>query len=161
MNGTHQPRIAIISASSLLSNRNPKEPCDCFFCSQVNKRTERAKAASGSVTGPAKAEAKAERKVISAPGFLIAAGQHMKDRAATYDSPQGERSMETTVKAFNNLKGTNISVKDGWDFMLLLKMVRSDQGDFKADNFEDMVAYAALSGEQASMDAYRKAKQAA
>lgn len=85
----------------------------------------------------------------------------MKDRAATYDSPQGERSMETTVKAFNKLKGTNISVKDGWDFMLLLKMVRSDQGDFKADNFEDMVAYAALSGEQASMDAYRKAKQAA
>lgn len=76
----------------------------------------------------------------------------MTDRAKTYDKPQGERSMEATVKMFNTLKGTKLSAADGWEFMVLLKLVRANQGDFKSDNYEDLVAYAALAGEQASLD---------
>lgn len=89
--------------------------------------------------------------------FLNKASKHMQDRAVTYDAPQGERSMETVVQMFNTLKGTNLSVTDGWEFMMLLKMVRANQGEFKSDNYEDLVAYAALTGEQAAADHQFKA----
>lgn len=88
----------------------------------------------------------------SAAEILEAGAAHMKDRAATYDTPSGERSISKTVSAFNSITGHNITPEQGWLFMTLLKMVRSQQGDFKMDNYEDMAAYAALMGEQASGD---------
>lgn len=36
--------------------------------------------------------------------------------------------------------------------MMFVKAVRSQQGDFKLDNYEDGAAYFALMGEQASAD---------
>lgn len=89
---------------------------------------------------------------IKAPDFLRKGAQHMEDRAATYDQEQGERSIERTVNMFNELTGQNMSAEEGWLFMALLKIVRSQQGPFKADNYEDMAAYAALAGEQAFRD---------
>jgi hypothetical protein len=84
---------------------------------------------------------------------LRAAAQHMEDRAATYDSPGGERSMAKAVNMFNILKGDDYFTTElGWMFMAILKMVRSQQGDFNIDNYEDLAAYAALAAESAAQD---------
>lgn len=91
-----------------------------------------------------------ESEPMIASDFLTLAGKHMNDRAATYNAPEGERSMAKTVEMFNTLKGTELSATDGWEFMMLLKLVRANQGDFKSDNYEDLTAYAALAGEEAS-----------
>lgn len=84
-----------------------------------------------------------------APDFLTAALGHMQDRAATYDKPEGERSMGATVVAFNAATGHALTETQGWIFMVFLKAIRTQQGAFRADNFEDMAAYAGLAGESA------------
>lgn len=81
---------------------------------------------------------------------LNQAQSEMQDRAATYDKPQGERSMANTVAMFNALTGFELSEEQGWKFMCCLKLVRSEQGTFKADNFIDGAAYFGLAGETAS-----------
>jgi hypothetical protein len=79
--------------------------------------------------------------------ILSKAAGHLADRASTYDSPGGERSMAKTVELFNTLYDLQITEDQGWRFMLLLKLVRSTQGNFKMDNHEDAVAYEALTAE--------------
>ena len=83
---------------------------------------------------------------------LEAAARHMADRANTHDRPEGERSMEKTVNMFNTLKGGDryMTTEEGWMFMAILKIVRSQQGDFKLANYEDLAAYAALAAEAAA-----------
>ena len=93
-----------------------------------------------------------ENTVTTANQILTNAAGHLQDRATTYDKPQGERSMGKTVALFNTLTGHQLSEVDGWQFMQLLKLVRSRQGAFKADNFEDAAAYAALAGEAAEAE---------
>lgn len=83
---------------------------------------------------------------------LKAALGHMEDRAATYDKPEGERSMPATVSAFNALTGHQLTAEQGWLFMTVLKLCRTQQGGFRADNYEDGAAYFALMGEQAAGD---------
>ena len=77
--------------------------------------------------------------------------KHMRDRAATYDRPDGERSIGATVEAFNAITGDGLmnTEERGWLFMILLKAVRSQQGDYRADSYEDGAAYFALAGEAA------------
>ena len=82
--------------------------------------------------------------------FLEAALNHLGNRAITYDNPQGERSMERTVKTFAALTDIQLTEEHGWLFMEVLKQVRSLQGKFKADNYEDLAGYAALRGETAA-----------
>lgn len=86
--------------------------------------------------------------------IVQAALQHMEDRAVTYDNQGGERSIGKTVAAFNAVTGDgNMDTEErGWLFMLLLKAVRSQQGSFKLDNYEDLAAYAGLMGEAASVE---------
>lgn len=90
---------------------------------------------------------------MRAPDFLKAGLGHMQDRATTYDKPEGERSMRMTVDLVNVLLADKLSSplseEDGWNIMQLLKLVRSKQGEFKADNYEDGAAYAGLAGEAA------------
>lgn len=86
---------------------------------------------------------------MKANDILSKALGHLSDRAVTYDKPDGERSMAKTVAAFNAIYDLGMTEVQGWHFMELLKMVRSSQGDFKSDNFEDGAAYAALAGEAA------------
>lgn len=101
---------------------------------------------------------------MKAHEFLEAGIGHMKDRAATYDAPSGERSMEKTVAIFNELLAEKLreplTEEDGWNFMQILKLVRSKQGKFKADSYEDGAAYAALAGEAAfnarDLDCHRR-----
>src|SRR5690554_7103235 len=92
--------------------------------------------------------------MTTATDILKAAAGHMQDRAATYDRPEGERSMGATVAAFNAVTGHQLTEEQGWLFMALLKAVRSQQGAYRADSYEDGAAYFALAGEAAAR--YRK-----
>ena len=89
---------------------------------------------------------------IGAHGILVQAGEHLSARASTYDKPQGERSMGVTVEMFNTLTGHDVTEEQGWLLMGLLKMVRSQQGEFRLDSYEDGAAYFALAGESAARD---------
>lgn len=90
---------------------------------------------------------------MKAPDFLNAAISHMKDRAATYDRPSGERSAGAAVDAFMAITGDGLmnTEERGWLFMILLKAARSQQGQYKADSYEDGAAYFALAGETAAL----------
>lgn len=91
-------------------------------------------------------------KTVKAADILEKGMFHMVDRASTYDKPKGERSIPPTVAAYKAITGTtNIATDEqGWLFMVILKLVRSQQGDFKLDNYEDAAAYCALMGESAA-----------
>lgn len=82
-------------------------------------------------------------------GILIKAMEEVGDRATTYDQQDGEESMPKVIFLFNALYGTELTVEEGWMFMVLLKAVRSSQGGFKMDNYVDMAAYAAFTGKAA------------
>ena len=88
----------------------------------------------------------------TASNILRAAIGHMEDRAATYDKPEGERSMGSTVLAFAAITGVLMTEEQGWLFMALLKAVRSQQGAYRSDSYEDGAAYFALAGEAAVRD---------
>lgn len=86
----------------------------------------------------------------NAASILRAGAQHIEDRAASRDRPEGERSMARCVKAFNAMFGKDLTEVQGWQFMELLKMARSAAGKHNPDDFEDGSAYCALAGEAAA-----------
>jgi len=92
----------------------------------------------------------------TAAGILQAGIDHLAERAVTYDKPQGERSVGKVIAMFNELIAEKLKVplseEDGWNFMELLKLVRSKQGAYKSDSFEDRACYAALAAEAAFRD---------
>lgn len=84
----------------------------------------------------------------TAPHLLGKARQHMEERAATYDQPEGERSMAATVTMFNTATGRDLSESEGWLLMQCLKMVRDrSRKEPHVDSIEDNIAYSALYGE--------------
>lgn len=83
----------------------------------------------------------------SAPELLRRAAGIIEERAAKRDQ-DGERSMAKTVAAFNDLTGNKLSVTDGWVFMAIVKLARSQHG-LDLDNFVDGAAFIALAGESA------------
>lgn len=88
---------------------------------------------------------------MQAPEILDKAANHMRERAATYDQPEGERSMAKTVAVFNVFHGTNLTEEQGWHFMQILKDVRFfSTNTYHADSAEDCVAYAGLKAEARS-----------
>lgn len=92
-----------------------------------------------------------KKEEVKAPFFLKEALKALEDRAASRDCREsGERSMEKTVKLFNELTGCSLSEEQGWMFMVMLKIVRSAQGEFRADDYTDLSAYGALMGEAAN-----------
>lgn len=90
-----------------------------------------------------------KEKSDGAPDLLEAAAGHMRDRAATYDKPEGERSMAQTVAIFNLHHGTELTEAQGWHFMQILKDVRlfTNVNKPHRDSVDDCIAYAALKGE--------------
>jgi hypothetical protein len=89
-----------------------------------------------------------------APALLERAACHMRDRAAQYDKPAGERSMGATVHAFNAVTGRDLRESEGWLLLQLLKNVRLFQHPgYHADSAEDCIAYAALMGESKAREA--------
>jgi hypothetical protein len=84
----------------------------------------------------------------TAPVLLDAAAGHLRDRAATYDKPEGERSMAKTVAIFNLHHGILLTEAQGWHLLQILKDVRLfARGKYHADSAEDCIAYAALKAE--------------
>lgn len=85
----------------------------------------------------------------TAPALLAAAAGHMKARAATYDAPEGERSMGRAVSALNALLGrAALTESEGWLLLQLLKDARDrTRQTAHRDSLEDCVAYAALKAE--------------
>jgi len=77
---------------------------------------------------------------------LYQAAMCIDDRAEQRDV-EGERSMEATVGAFNQMFDTNLTEEQGWHFMVLLKMARSKGGKYRQDDYVDGAAYFALAGE--------------
>ena len=97
-----------------------------------------------------KIEPRMDRSDETTPAIRIlqTAANHMRDRAATYDKPEGERSMGKTVEAFNAVTGRDLSESEGWLLLQILKDVRLFQRPgYHADSAEDCVAYAALKAE--------------
>lgn len=58
-----------------------------------------------------------------------------------------ERSMQSIVAAFQLLTGRTLSVREGWLFMVCLKMVRMQASPDKSDTYVDAIAYMALAAE--------------
>jgi len=90
--------------------------------------------------------------LLTASGILNTAANHLQERASTYDQLQGERSIGKTVTMFNTLTGVGLTDEQGWLFMVCLKMVRAQQGRYRADSYEDGAAYFALAGESAAQE---------
>ena len=84
---------------------------------------------------------------MKAVSMLTSAMKHLADRAVTRDKPGGERTMAATVLAFNAAFDKDLTEEQGWQFMVILKMVRGANGTVNADDYEDEAAYAALAGE--------------
>lgn len=84
-----------------------------------------------------------------APGILREAAETIAERGVQRDSAEkGERSMARCVAAFNGLTGRDLTEKEGWFFMAVLKMARSMNGKSpRRDDFVDLCAYGALAGE--------------
>jgi hypothetical protein len=84
-----------------------------------------------------------------APGILREAAGTIAERGVQRDAAEtGERSMARCVAAFNGLTGRDLTEKEGWFFMAVLKMARSMNGKTpRRDDFVDLAAYAALAGE--------------
>lgn len=72
-------------------------------------------------------------------------------RGKAYDSGE-ERSMGKVVSMFATLTGHHLTEVQAFQFMEVLKMVRSSQGEYNADNFLDGACYAALAGEAAELE---------
>lgn len=85
---------------------------------------------------------------VNAIELTEAAAKHMRDRAATYDKPEGERSMKQTVEIFNLFHKTTLTETQGWHLMEILKQVRffTARG-YHGDSAEDSIAYGALRAE--------------
>ena len=85
-------------------------------------------------------------KAKDASSLCVRASELLAERGKQYDGGNAERSMASTVAAFNAVYGTNLTEQQGWHFMVILKMVRQRQGGH-IDSAEDLIAYAALAAE--------------
>ena len=84
----------------------------------------------------------------SATDLLKSACDQIGNRASERDT-ESERSMYSTVNAFNALYGTNLTEEQGWMFMVFLKAARAKGGSIRIDDYVDGSAYFALAGEAA------------
>ena len=96
-----------------------------------------------------------KEKKVTAEDTLDCGIECLKQRGEGYDSCK-ERSMTKTVAMFNELTSHKITETDGWQFMVLLKMVRHQQGEYNHDNLFDGVNYMALAVESASKEKHKK-----
>jgi hypothetical protein len=88
------------------------------------------------------------KKPRTALKFLQKGIDAIANRASERDQAQ-ERSMARCVEVFNALTDHALSEREGWMFMVCLKMVRAQQGVLQVDDYVDGGAYFALAGESA------------
>jgi hypothetical protein len=95
-------------------------------------------------------ESKDALEPVPAAWFLNEAVTQMNARAQLRDTAQGERTAGKIATVFNALTGHNLTEADAWTFLIVLKIVRSRNGKFSADDYTDLSAYSALLGEHES-----------
>lgn len=81
--------------------------------------------------------------------ILKEASLTLMQRGIERDAPQGERSMAQTVDIFKAITGVELTERQGWMFMVALKLARSTRGKPNPDHFVDLAGYVALLGEAA------------
>lgn len=86
---------------------------------------------------------------MRADEILDAAAQVLLQRGLQRDQPEGERSMPAVVVAFEALTGHALTEQQGWLFMALIKIKRSQTGAADLDHYVDGANYLALAGEAA------------
>ena len=97
---------------------------------------------------------------MDAENYLNDSFKIMQERGKTYDKgEEKERSMESTVKAFNAITGNELTESEGWLFMLVLKQVRQwSNSAFHFDSALDSVSYAALLAESLEKEDQNESK---
>lgn len=97
---------------------------------------------------------------MKAEQFLRNGADVLAERGKEYDKPEGERSMQRCVSAFEIITGKRISEAEGWLFMQILKDVRQWQNPdrYHEDSAVDCVNYAALKAEALSEQKPKEAK---
>lgn len=73
----------------------------------------------------------------------------LEQRGRDRDQPDGERTMPSVVRAFEALTGHRVTEQQGWLFMALIKVKRSQSGAPDLDHYVDGANYFALAGESA------------
>jgi hypothetical protein len=85
--------------------------------------------------------------MTSAEEVLLYALETLKQRGQDYDlEHENERSMGKIVDVFNTITNRDLTEKEGYLFMLSLKLVRLGTSD-KLDSAVDLAGYSALIGE--------------
>lgn len=114
-------------------------------------REYRANVKNSNTTGTKPAEQESDTPGAQAPelaaDYLMQAVGTVKARESVYDTEEGQRSMQKTVTMFNALTGHTLTEEQGWKFMMCLKLVRSEHGEFKADDLVDAAGYSGLANE--------------
>lgn len=87
-----------------------------------------------------------QNKKVTASDLLLTAANMIAERSKQRDV-DSERSMALAVELFNEHNKTNMTEKQGWNFMYHLKRARSMQGSLLIDDWVDMIAYLALEAE--------------
>lgn len=86
---------------------------------------------------------------MKADDILRAGLDTLVQRGVDRDKPKGERSMPAIVRVFEAITGIRLSEREGWLFMVCLKLVRMQSGKPDADHYLDAANYMALMGEAA------------
>lgn len=87
-------------------------------------------------------------KVRQAHEIADAALQHMRERAVTYEQPEGERSAEKIAIAFNAITGKDLTESEVFLILQILKDVRQwAKQEYHQDSAEDCIGYSALKAE--------------
>lgn len=86
---------------------------------------------------------------MNAPEILRTGLEVLEQRGIERDQPDGERSMPAVVEAFRALTGHSLTEQQGWLFMALIKIKRSQSGEPDVDHYIDGANYFALAGEAA------------
>jgi hypothetical protein len=86
---------------------------------------------------------------VKAHEILAQGLQVLEERGRQRDQPSGERSIPAVVAAFNAITGHQLTAQQGWIFMAMVKLRRSQSGKPDVDHYLDGSNYIALAGEEA------------
>lgn len=94
------------------------------------------------------------KEAPTAEDFLNAGLNILGERGEMRDTTDGqkkERSMDKIVHIFNLLYNQNLTVEQGWAFMVVLKQVRAATRGYDKDSIIDEINYIALMGEASAL----------
>jgi hypothetical protein len=84
---------------------------------------------------------------VSPQEILRNATDAVEQRGEDYDSDEGERSMAHTVRIYEAVTGIKLSERQGWLFIMAVKLARAQQSPRKLDHYVDVAGFSSLLGE--------------